>query len=81
MLTIQPGDTMMRINSVLNHGEIMAENISIMTSLAQLIRTKNLLDARITQIMARPALIGHTGEYIASHIFNIVLEPSATKKY
>ena len=39
--------------------------------LSQLIREKNLINNKIAAITGRPALTGHTGEYIASVIFNI----------
>ena len=34
----------------------------------------------ITTLVGRPALIGHLGEYIASRIFDIELEPTAVSK-
>ena len=42
--------------------------------LAMTIRNKNTIDATISGIIGRPALIGHAGDYIASHIFNIKLD-------
>ena len=48
--------------------------------LANLIRQRNQVAKEITRIVGRPALIGHVGEYIASKIFNIRLEESATAK-
>jgi hypothetical protein len=45
--------------------------------LSQLIREKNLINNKIAAITGRPALTGHTGEYIASVIFDIQLEKSA----
>lgn len=48
--------------------------------LAKLIHDKNKIEAEIASIIGRPALIGHVGEYIASHIFSIELEKSANKK-
>lgn len=45
--------------------------------LADLIRVRNANEVEITRVIGRPALIGHVGEYIASSIFNIALEPSA----
>lgn len=46
--------------------------------LSQLIKEKNKIEDKISAISGRPALVGHTGEYIASVIFNIQLEESAT---
>lgn len=46
--------------------------------LSHLIKEKNTIEDKIAAITGRPALIGHTGEYIASIIFNICLEESAT---
>jgi hypothetical protein len=48
--------------------------------LARLIKIKNEVERGITQIIGRPAFIGHTGEYIASKIFDIKLETSAVAK-
>jgi hypothetical protein len=48
--------------------------------LATAIRNKNAVDESIARIIGRPALIGHTGEYIAANIFNIKLEQSAAAK-
>lgn len=48
--------------------------------LSDLIRQKNSIEREITSIIGRPALIGHVGEYIASKIFQIDLEESASKK-
>mgnify|MGYP005750792115 CR=1 FL=1 len=51
-----------------------------LVQLAELIKEKNEIEARITTIIDRPAIIGHVGEYIASKIFNIRLEVSASSK-
>lgn len=48
--------------------------------LAELVRRRNALECEITEIIARPASIGHIGEYIASRIFHITLEESASRK-
>ena len=48
--------------------------------LADLIRRKNEIENGIAQIIGRPALVGHVGEYIASVIFGIRLEHSAVQK-
>ena len=48
--------------------------------LAKLIETKNAIDNDIGSIIGRPANIGHLGEYIATRIFGIELEASATHK-
>jgi len=48
--------------------------------LAALINQRNLLEVEITVLIDRPAGIGHIGEYIASKIFNIELEKSASHK-
>jgi hypothetical protein len=51
-----------------------------LTRLAELLRRRNALECEITEIIARPASIGHIGEYIAGRICNISLEHSATSK-
>lgn len=48
--------------------------------LAKIIKRKNTIDDKVTTITERPALIGHTGEYIASRVFDIKLEESAAHK-
>jgi len=48
--------------------------------LAGLIRERNAVAQRITNVIGRPALIGHVGEYIASKVFDLQLEESATAK-
>jgi len=48
--------------------------------LALLLHKRNLLEREITALINRPASIGHIGEYIASVIFQIDLEKSASQK-
>jgi len=48
--------------------------------LAALIHHRNKLSDGISKIISRPALTSHIGEYIASKIFNIQLDESATSK-
>lgn len=51
-----------------------------LTQLADFIKKRNLLERKITALINRPAAIGHLGEYIASKIFHIALEESASHK-
>src|SRR5215831_14715767 len=48
--------------------------------LADLIKKRNTLETEIAKLIGRPAAIGHLGEYIASTIFNIALEESASRR-
>lgn len=48
--------------------------------LAALVRRKNAIDDAIAALVQRPAQVGHVGEYIASRVFDITLERSATHK-
>ena len=48
--------------------------------LASLLSEMNSIGNKISGITQRPATIGHTGEYIASKIFDIELEESASAK-
>jgi len=48
--------------------------------LAEVLTEMNAIGNRISDITGRPATIGHTGEYIASRIFDIELEESASAK-
>ena len=54
--------------------------MSDLERLADLIKKRNAIAADITDIIGRPAQFGHVGEYIASVIFNIELEESASHK-
>jgi hypothetical protein len=47
--------------------------------LAKLIRERNRVDADISEIIARPALASHLGEFIAAAILNLKLNANATK--
>lgn len=52
-----------------------------LAELAQLLREKLAIDRRITRLIGdRPALIGHLGEYVAAHVFDITLHESASHK-
>lgn len=46
--------------------------------IAELLRERNAIDAEIAAIMHRPMTSGHLGEWIASQVFDIELEPTAT---
>lgn len=48
--------------------------------LALLIRQRNQVDAKIATIIGRPAISGHIGEFVASHVFGIALENSAANE-
>lgn len=54
--------------------------LEILERLSQLIRERNVLDNEIAAIIGYPAEKGHIGEFIASKIFNIALNKSATEK-
>jgi hypothetical protein len=51
-----------------------------MKELAVLIHERNRISMKIATIIGRPALSGHIGEYIASIIFEIILETNANAK-
>lgn len=51
-----------------------------LAELAVLLRERNLVDERIGRLINRPMTAGHAGEWIASRIFDIELEPSAVAK-
>ena len=46
--------------------------------LAELIKVRNQIANEISSLIGRPAQIGHVGEFIASQVFNITLEESAS---
>ena len=47
-------------------------------TLAALLREHNKVGEQIAKLIGRPALTGHLGEFIASKIFDVKLETSAT---
>ena len=51
-----------------------------MERLASLIKRRNALDLAISEVLGRPALQGHFGEFVAARIFNIELHDSAAHK-
>lgn len=55
-----------------------AKDRSPLALLASLLAARNRIDDEIFALIGRPALSGHIGEFIASHIFDIELERSAT---
>ena len=55
-------------------------SMSSLPRLAELVRSRNTIDAEIAGIIGRPPLTGHLGEYIASVIFGIELHEMATHK-
>jgi hypothetical protein len=55
-------------------------NSTIIRSLAHLVKARNDIERKIAAIIGRPGLIGHVSEYIASEIFGIKLEESASSK-
>lgn len=48
--------------------------------LAELLRRRNEIDLEISRIIRRPGLPSHIGEFIASRVFGIRLETSASAK-
>lgn len=46
--------------------------------ITELLRERNAVDAEIATIVHRPMTSGHLGEWIASRVFDIELEPTAT---
>lgn len=54
--------------------------MSGLAELSKLIHQRNTIGSEIAALIGRPAEKGHVGEYVASQIFAIALEDSATKK-
>jgi hypothetical protein len=44
---------------------------------AVLLRERNAIDSELARLIQRPMTSGHLGEWIAAHVFDIELEPSA----
>jgi hypothetical protein len=53
---------------------------SKLVRLAELMEERNHIEQEVSEIISRPFLIGHIGEYIASNIFDIELNKSASAK-
>lgn len=51
-----------------------------LTQLAELLKKRDVLEREIPALIARPAAVGHIGEYIVSSVFRIALEESASHK-
>ena len=51
-----------------------------LSQLAELIKARNEVERGIAEVIGRPGLIGHVGEFIASEIFSIELLESASHK-
>jgi hypothetical protein len=51
-----------------------------LAELASLLRERNTIDQAIGRVINRPMTAGHAGEWIASRIFDVELEASATAK-
>ncbi len=51
-----------------------------MKSLAALVKQKNDADREIAEVIGRPALQGHFGEYVAAGVFGVALHDSAAQK-
>jgi len=45
---------------------------------AELLRQRNAIDARIAEVIGRPVTAGHLGEWVAAQIFDIEMEASAS---
>lgn len=48
-----------------------------LAELADLLRRRNVIDQQIGMLIDRPMTAGHAGEWIASKVFDIQLEPTA----
>jgi hypothetical protein len=55
-------------------------DLEALDAVAKLVAERNAVDARIGAITGRPVVAGHLGEWIATQVFDIELEPSATAK-
>jgi hypothetical protein len=53
---------------------------SKLEKLVDLLQERNKIDSEIAEILNRPALPGHLGEYIASKLFDVKLQESASQK-
>ena len=51
-----------------------------MKSLAELVKRKNEADRKIAEVIGRPALQGHFGEYVAARTLGVALHGSAVQR-
>jgi hypothetical protein len=58
----------------------MNSKVERLRRLADLVRSKNEIDNAIAEVIERPALMGHVGEYVAQTVFDIARETSAANK-
>jgi hypothetical protein len=58
-----------------NLGGMREGALDSVTAVARLLRERNEIDGEITRIINRPAVAGHLGEWLASQLFDIDLEP------
>ena len=61
-------------------GRVNMKADSSLRRLAELIESRNAVEREIAEIVGRPGLIGHVGEYVASEIFGIELLESASHR-
>jgi hypothetical protein len=54
--------------------------VAELKTLSELLDQRNRVDRGIAQVLKRPAEGGHIGEFIASRVFDITLEPSAARR-
>lgn len=69
---------MTQLNTADTHATLPDVNDEPMKRIAELLRERNAVDAEIAAIIHRPMTSGHLGEWIASQVFEIELEPTAT---
>ena len=51
-----------------------------LSRLGELIKSRNAVEREIAEVIGRPGLIGHVGEYVAAEIFGIELLDSASHR-
>jgi hypothetical protein len=62
---------------VRGHATLPGVHDEPMGRIARLLHERNAIDEEIAAITGRPMTSGHLGEWVASRIFDIELEPSA----
>ena len=78
MRTWQPVFVEAQLSMADAHATLPDVNDELMKRIARLLRERNVVDAEIAGIIHRPMTAGHLGEWIASQVFDIGLEPTAT---
>jgi hypothetical protein len=58
----------------------MELDVESVKQFASLVAERNAIDSKIGELIGRPALVGHLGEWIAQQIFGVAIDPLANRQ-